>query len=196
MDARISTGALTAVVVIAGLAIGSAINKALPSTSDVLTEPFVHEAGVGDLVDLRTGEVAATRVRTARSIVADGGTLATEGTWVVVDLDFTARAKPWAPGNAALLSASGREYSDPYELHSSCATGQSGVAQRCQIAVEVVTDDLPGLRLRIPAAPSGRMAGDDVALIDLEIAEGSDLVNSPEELVEVARLAYGEGDLG
>lgn len=190
MRLSIPAGAMTAVVVLAAIAAGSAIDRHLPSTQEILARPFITKASLGQEVAIRTGTVTATGARTARSILADRMTHRSEGVWLVVDLGYTAKDEPWAPAAPAFVAADGTEYSDLSGAAGSCRNTQTGLPLECTIAIEVAPEDLPGMSLRLAASARGGTAGDDVVLIDLGIAEDSPLVASPEGGIAFDRTRF------
>ncbi|MFC7582072.1 hypothetical protein ACFQ23_11615 [Schaalia naturae] len=185
--------AATTVVILAGLALGSAIDRAVPSSGDVLDEPFVHEVVLGQTARLRTGAVTPVAVRTARSIQWYGETYGTAGTWVVLTMDVEAAGKPRVFAGFEAHGASGRTYADAVGP-TGCSTAQPGVPLECTVAFEVASDDVAGLVVGIPAEGVPGSPSDDLAMVDLGLDEDDPLVRAPEDLVSVTEAAVPGGE--
>lgn len=181
---------VTAVVVLAGLAIGSAIDRQMPSTDDVFARPFIHEVEMGQIAKLRTAEVAVVGVETAQEVMNFGVAYSSVGTWVLLDIHVEATNKPLLLSEVELVSTSGNTYGGTADVPNNCEYAQPGIAMICQAAFEVATQDIPGLKARIPADSQAGAPGDDLAIIDLGIGDQSDLISNPQPLIEITRTRY------
>jgi hypothetical protein len=182
---------LAGVVILTGLAVGSAIDSRMPSTSDVLARPFVHRAAVGQAVTMRTAEVSVAGVSSARSVVSYGREFSTEGTWLLIDMQVLALRDPVLISGMELVTSSGLVYGGSGDVSFGCATAQPGVPQDCRVAMEVAPGDLPGLELHVPTSGEAGSPGDDMMVVDLGITPGSPVVTSPVERVEIVRSSFG-----
>ena len=176
------TGILTAVLVVVALWLGSVISTALPSASDILSRPFVHEAHVGEPVTLRTATVTVTDVRAADEVASYRSIASTTGVWLVVDLEVVAReeAGRLIPAAFRLRAADGRLFGELPAVTVSCGPLQPGIAVRCTVPFEVPPDAVPGAHLLIPAAADVE-ATDDLADVDLGIDDA--LAATPERRI-------------
>lgn len=175
-------GLLTALLVVAALFVGSAIMERLPSTTDVYERPYEHAVAIGEDATLRTGVVKVTGVRAAEQVRSSGRTAATEGVWLVADLEWTPtrEAQPLSLSSVRVEDAEGNQYGGLGPITASCGPGQPGITLLCQVPVEVPKDAVPGATLRIPAL--GSVNGpDDVAVVDLGLTEES--VAAPEKIL-------------
>ncbi len=184
----VSSTAVTAVLVLAGLSIGSFIDRRVPSSDDVLSEPFVHPVAMGETAHLRTGELTAVRVETARTVSDGFATRHSTGTWVVVTLDVIASGEQRTFSEMEMRSTSGRTYSGG-DVAASCAAAQPDVPLECSVAFEVADEDVPGLVLAVPAESQPGSPADDLALIDLGIASDDPLATTPQPAIDVVNLA-------
>lgn len=182
---------LAGVVVLAGLAIGSAIDSRMPSTTEVLDRPFPHDAVVGQPTALRTAEVTVTGVSSARAVHNLGRDFSSEGVWLVLDLRILALHEPTMISGMELHAVSGAVYGGAGDAPTGCGTAQPGIPQDCRVAWEVDPADLPGLVAHVPASGDAAAPGDDVAVVDLGLTPTSPAVTSPADSVEVLRATFG-----
>lgn len=167
-------GLLTSILVVAALFVGAALTSWIPTANDVFERPFRHTASVGDAVDLRTGTVTVTQVRTAKELRLRGQRAVTTGVWVVLDLSWRARDKPTQLSllHLRIQAADGRTYGGLPAFVPPCGLGQPGIEKRCQVQFELPADALAGTRVLIPASVT-LTGSDDVADIDLGIDDAS-----------------------
>lgn len=192
MNWRSPAGAVLAAMAVAALALGAWIEKLLPSTSDVLDRPFERTAAVNEVVELRTARLIATRVRTAESVEDALGTVyRTTGVFVVVDLQYKPLEDPQGLRSLRVVTASGTVHGLSV-TGDHCLVAQTGLTMACTIAVELPADELVGVSLLVPTAGDPDSTGDDVAVIDLGITEGSALVTAPEPSVSLTTGTYWE----
>lgn len=184
---------LAGVVILTGLALGSAIDSHMPSTSDVLARPFLHRAAVGQTVAMRTAEVSVTGVSSARSVVSHGREFSTEGTWLLIDLQVLALHEPVPVAGMELVTSSGLVHGGSGDVPFACSTAQPGVTQDCRVAMELAPEELPGLELHVPASGEAGSPGDDMMVVDLGITPDSPAVTSPADRVEIVRSSFGGG---
>ena len=85
---------LTVPALTAALLFGSWAVSHLPTSSSVANAQFIRSGTVGQSVDLRTGSVKVTGVRSAAEIQSGNQVAKTPGIWLVVDVDFTPRNEP------------------------------------------------------------------------------------------------------
>lgn len=182
---------IVGVVVLTGLAVGSAIDSRMPSTSDVLERPFLLHTALGEKATIRTAEVRVAEVSSARSVLSGGREFASAGTWVLLDLEILAFHEPVLISGMELHSASGHVYGGSGDVPFGCGTAQPGVLQNCRVAMEVAPADLVGLELRVPASGEPGSPGDDLMVVDLGITPDSPVVTSPAQRTEVVRASFG-----
>ncbi|WP_187995046.1 hypothetical protein [Schaalia sp. JY-X159] len=182
---------VTGVIVVAGLAVGSAIDRALPSAQDVLSEPFVTTIEVGQKAELRTADITVDSWTTSDSVTSYGTVYDTVGTWVVLDLHVTAKNRPHTLAGMELVSEGGRTYGGPADIPNGCDPAQPGVPITCQVAFEVPSEDVPGLELHIPAGGVSGSPGDDLAIVDLGIVPDAPSVTSRLSTVDLVRTQFG-----
>lgn len=186
-----STLLVTGVIVVAGLAVGSAIDRTLPSAQDVLGEPFVTTVEVGQKAELRTADITVDSWTTANSVTSYGTAYDTVGTWVVLDLHVAAKNRPHTLSGMELVSEGGRTYGGPADVSNGCDPAQPGVPITCQVAFEVPSEDVPGLELHIPAGGVSGSPGDDLVIVDLGITPDAPNVVSPLSNVDLVRTRFG-----
>lgn len=192
MNWRSPAGAVLAVMAVAALALGAWIEKLLPSPSDVLDRPFERSAAVNEVVELRTAKLVATRVRTAESVEDElGEVYRTTGVFVVVDLQYKPLEDPQGLRSLRVVTASGTVHGLSV-TGDYCLVAQTGVTMACTIAVELPADELVRASLLVPTAGDPDSTGDDVAVIDLGITEGSALVTAPEASISLTTGTYWE----
>lgn len=167
-------GVITALLVIAALFVGTAIADLLPSQESVLAAPYEHRAVIGQPVELRTGTITVTGVRSAKQVAALGQVASTEGIWAVVDFTWKPTTQPYFPNHeAALIQAvDGRKFSGFSPITNGCLPTQAGVTFACSFAFEMDPAALAGAEAVFPAAGSPPGA-DDVAVVNLGIDEAS-----------------------
>lgn len=162
--ARVGTGLL----VLAALSLGRVLTEWLPG-ADRAERPFATEVSVGEVAHLRTGEVRVTRVHGSAAVTEIGSTMRSPGVWVVVD--YT-----WTPSNAstgllgvAVRGADGQRWLAGVSRNvQSCGASVPGLPIRCQAAVELPPDLVPGARLEL-SADSYATEYDSMALVPLGV---------------------------
>lgn len=174
-------GLLTSILVVAALFVGTALTSWIPTANDVFERPFRHEATVGEPVELRTGTVTVTRVRSAKELSYNGQTAVTTGVWVVLDLSWRAAKEP-TQLNLLLTrihAANGKTYGGMPGFVLPCGLTQPGIEKRCQLHFELPPEALEGAHVLVPAYAT-LSGGDDVADIDLGIdAASASTLGSP-----------------
>lgn len=183
------TRLIPAAIIIAGLAIGSAIDRAFPTNQEVLDRSFVQEAEVGQTISLRSAEVTVREVDVASTVSNQGREFASAGVWLIVDVEISARGRAFSPTGWQLRSDSGRTYGEFGDLGAVCLGAQPGISQSCRTAFEVSPDDLTGLTLLIPAGGLPAPASDDVAAVSLGDLTGVELTSQV-----LLRPAFFEAD--
>ena len=180
-------GALTAILVIAALFVGSVVSGLFPSAADVLRRPYLHASTLGEPVELRNGTVNVTGVATAREVQAGAVVATTSQVWTVVDVTFLARDEPvqFPVESIRLRATNGRHYGGQLISGGPCGLGQPGIEQGCQFAYEMPVEALEGAVLLVPA--SATLSGpDDVAEFDLGIdAERAAELAEPAQRIEL-----------
>jgi hypothetical protein len=171
------------VALLAALALGRAIDTALPASSD--SRPFVHAGAVGDRVHLVYGDVTVDAIHTARTLASDQGQVGTPGRWLVVDVTVVAWGRPLSKPGISLEDASGRMFfSDPRSGYS-WGSAPTGVPWRVRIPFEVPQDALQGATLVFSRSALDDRR-DDVARIDLGIgADDLPRLWNTQETIEV-----------
>lgn len=164
------TTLVTGVTVLAALAVGSAITARLPQPEAVREAPFVVVGRVGQALTLRTGTVSVEGVD-ASTKVTDGSShaVSAHGVFVVLTLTWQPSSKPLPTAEGTVVASDGRRYTGGSPVTGSCSTTQPTLRIRCQQVFELPGDALVGARLELPADPSGRTEGDQVAQVDLGI---------------------------
>lgn len=161
---------LTALVLVAALALGTYITGFLPSPDSVWKAPIERTASMGEAVELRTFTATVTGVDGAPESVHLGTVSATSGLWVLVDLEYRAHDEPSYVG-PVLESESGRRYTSLGAHVTTCPKGQPGITQTCHLLFEVPPDTLPGASLLIPSTINTIDVYDIRARVDLGITE-------------------------
>lgn len=168
------TAALTSVIVLGALGVGTAISTHLPKADDVIHAPFIVQGVVGKPVKLRTGELVVLGV--------DGSTVVTSpldraisknGVFVVIRLRWTPSLKPQGLDVVEVMSASGRLYGDEQAVQSRCNPAQTGIPLTCQLVFEMPPSEVPGATLLVPSELSGVTGGDLEAHIALGATDES-----------------------
>lgn len=170
---------IPAAIILAGLALGTVIDRHFPTTQEVFARPFTHAADVGETVALRSADVTVTDVHAAHRVQWFGTEYATTGTWVVVDVEMVAKGEPFFPHGWRLHSPQGFSYGGDGDVGSTCPSAQAGVPQVCRAAFEVNSGDVSGLTLLIPASADPAAPGDDLA----EVALGEGWAAQPADLL-------------
>lgn len=164
-------GFLTAILVVAALFVGSFVTSRMPNPDSLLTErPFLHDVGLNQTVELRTGSVTVTRIETAKQVEIYSQVAASEGVWLVATVRWSPVGEPELIGGSqpVVRAADGRTFGGIQAVTNNCGSTQPGLMVQCQLAFEVAPDALQGAHLLIPAG-SSVTASDDVAEIDLGI---------------------------
>ena len=164
---------LTIPALVAALLFGSWAVSHLPTSSSVTNDQFLRAGTVGQPVDLRTGSVKVTGVRSAAEIQSGNQVATTPGIWLVVDVDFTPRNEPRNLLPPQLSDSMDRSFGDSQAINvPPCSSGQPGMVLGCTFALELPKDALQGAVLLLflekallTSAPF------DVASIDLGIDE-------------------------
>jgi hypothetical protein len=157
------------VAVLAALALGRAIDTALPASSDA--RPFVHTGGVGERVHLVYGDVTVDAVHTASTLASDRGQVGSPGRWLVVDVTVVAWGRPLSKPGISLEDASGRTFFSDPQWGYNLGSAPTGVPWRMRIPFEVPQDALQGATLVFSRSALDDRR-DDVARIDLGIGAG------------------------
>ena len=161
---------LTVPALTAALLFGSWAVSHLPTSSSVANAQFIRSGTVGQSVDLRTGSVKVTGVRSAAEIQSGNQVAKTPGIWLVVDVDFTPRDEPRNLLSPQLSDSQGRDFGDFQAITvPSCGPGQPGMVLGCTFALELPTDALSGATLLLHSEDSLSRVPFDVASIDLGI---------------------------
>lgn len=177
---------IAGVVVLAGLAAGLAINSMFPTTEEVLERPFDHQVTVGETASLRTMDLTVTDVSTAEVVSEYLSEYQTNGVWVVLDIDITAKDAPITASGFTLVAESGNVYGGFADVLTGCGTLQPGIRTQCQTVFEVHPDDAGTMTLRVPAAGVEGDTSDDLAVVALEVP-----ADTPVPLLEIARQTFG-----
>ncbi|WP_423860823.1 hypothetical protein [Arachnia propionica] len=154
----------------AALLLGSWLTTQLPDRDTVAAAPFLRPGKVGQDVELRTGTVKVTNVRSAAEVKL-GSVATTSGIWLVVTLDFTPKGEQQFLRKLELKDGRDRIFNHASTLSRTCGPAQPGLILGCEFALEVPKDALPDAELHLSTNPPGSELPDDVAVIDLEIDE-------------------------
>jgi len=152
------------------LLLGSWLTTQLPDHDTVASAPFLRPGKVGQDVELRTGTVKVTNVRSAAEVKL-GSVATTSGVWLVVTLDFTPKGEQRLLRKLELKDGRDRVFNHASSLSRTCGPAQPGLILGCEFALEVPKDALPDAELHLSTNPPGAELPDDVAVIDLEIDE-------------------------
>lgn len=181
----------TVIVVLAGLALGSVIDRNMPSAEEIIERPFIRNASVNEPVNIRSAIVEVTSVQTAGQIVSYGIPYDTSGIWVVLDIEIEAEREPLVLTGMQLQSADGLIYGGTGDATASCETAQPGIPLTCQVAFEVSPDSLVDLKLQIPASGVENAPGDAMALVNLGITEQQTAADQSQDSISIVRTTYG-----
>lgn len=163
---------LTVPALTAALLFGSWVVSHLPTSSSVANAQFIHSGTVGQPVDLRTGSVKVTRVRSAAEVQSGNQVATTPGIWLVVDVDFTPKNEPRSLLSPQLSDSMDRSFGGSQAINSVlCGSGQPGMVLGCTFALELPKDALRGATLLLHTEDSLYAVPFDVASIDLGIDE-------------------------
>ena len=154
----------------AALLLGSWLTTQLPDRDTVAAAPFLRPGKVGQDVELRTGTVKVTNVRSAAEVKLDS-VATTSGIWLVVTLDFIPKGEQRLLRKLELKDGRDRVFNHANSLSRACGPAQPGLILGCEFALEVPKDALPDAELHLSTNPPGAELPDDVAVIDLEIDE-------------------------
>lgn len=135
-----------AVIILAGLAIGSAIDRNFPTSAEVLKEPFEHAAAM------------------AESVLAHGYGYASNGIWLVLDVEMLTHTNPMTPGRMIVRTEDGRSFGEFPDAPVVCGGLQPGIRQTCITAIEIPAE-VSVAELRIPAGHYADSPGDDTLII-------------------------------
>ena len=161
---------LTVPALTAALLFGSWAESHLPTSSSVANAQFIRSGTVGQSVDLRTGSVKVTGVRSAAEIQSGNQVAKTPGIWLVVDVDFTPRNEPRDLLSPQLSDSMERSFGGFQAITvPPCSAGQPGMVLSCTFALELPTDALSGATLLLHSEDSLSRVPFDVASIDLGI---------------------------
>lgn len=161
---------LTVPALTAALLFGSWAVSHLPTSSSVANAQFIRSGTVGQSVDLRTGSVKVTGVRSAAEIQSGNQVAKTPGIWLVVDVDFTPRNEPRDLLLPQLSDSMERSFGGFQAITvPPCSAGQPGMVLSCTFALELPTDALSGATLLLHLEDSLSRVPFDVASIDLGI---------------------------
>lgn len=177
---------IAGVVVLAGLAAGLAINSMFPSTEEVLERPFDRQVTVGETATLRTMDLTVTEVSTAETVSEFLSEYRTNGVWVVLDMEITAKDAPLTASGFELVAESGNVYGGFADVVTGCGTLQPGIRTQCQTVFEIHPDDAGAMTLRVPASGVASDRSDDLAVVTLEVPS-----DDPAPLLEIARQTFG-----
>lgn len=158
---------IAGLIILAGLAIGSAIDRSFPSTQEVFSRPFLHPGTIGESVPLRTLDVTVTGAHLAERVSNEVAELSSVGVWVVIEAELQARGRAHLPTGWRLHSDSGTVYGGYEDSGARCDLVQTGIVQTCRTAFEVPSGDLGGFTLHIPAGGTAQAVADDVAVITI-----------------------------
>lgn len=161
---------LTVLSLTVALLLGSWLTTQLPDRDTVAAAPFLRPGKVGQDVELRTGTVKVTNVRSAAEVKLDS-VATTSGIWLVVTLDFTPKGEQRLLRKLELKDGRDRVFNHANSLSRACGPAQPGLILGCEFALEVPKDALPDAELHLSTNPPGAELPDDVAVIDLEIDE-------------------------
>jgi len=172
---------VTTAVAVALLVAGSLLLRVLPDDEDLVAEPHVVEAEVGDTVDLRESRVSVERV-SGSTEVDDGEVQVSPGRWVLVEYVVTASHTNTHPALVETTDDEGRLWNQTGRGQVSCTAGPPGVPVACSALFEVPADAVPTLRLRLASTSDPRF--DVLAEIDLGLtADDAAAYASAEPLV-------------
>ena len=161
---------LTVPALTAALLFGSWAVSHLPTSSSVANAQFIRSGTVGQSVDLRTGSVKVTGVRSAAEIQSGNQVAKTPWIWLVVDVDFTPRNEPRDLLSPQLSDSMERSFGGFQAITvPPCSAGQPGMVLSCTFALELPTDALSGATLLLHSEDSLSRVPFDVASIDLGI---------------------------
>ena len=152
------------------LLLGSWLTTQLPDHDTVAAAPFLRPGKVGQDVELRTGTVKVTNVRSAAEVKLDS-VATTSGIWLVVTLDFIPKGEQRLLRKLELKDGRDRVFNHASSLSRTCGPAQPGLILGCEFVLEVPKDALPDAELHLSTNPPGAELPDDVAVIDLEIDE-------------------------
>ena len=142
----------------------------LRTSSSVANAQFIRSGTVGQPVDLRTGSVKVTGVRSAAEIQSGNQVAKTPGIWLVVDVDFTPRNEPRDLLLPQLSDSMERSFGGFQAITvPPCSAGQPGMVLSCTFALELPTDALSVATLLLHSEDSLPRVPFDVASIDLGI---------------------------
>ena len=161
---------LTVLSLTVALLLGSWLTTQLPDRDTVASAPFLRPGKVGQDVELRTGTVKVTNVRSAAEVKL-GSVATTSGVWLVVTLDFTPKGEQRFLRKLELKDGRDRVFNHASSFSRVCGPAQPGLILGCEFALEVSKDALPDAELHLSTNPPGAELPDDVAVIDLEIDE-------------------------
>ena len=161
---------LTVLSLTVALLLGSWLTTQLPDRDTVAAAPFLRPGKVGQDVELRTGTVKVTNVRSAAEVKLDS-VATTSGIWLVVTLDFIPKGEQRLLRKLELKDGRDRVFNHANSLSRACGPAQPGLILGCEFALEVPKDALPDAELHLSTNPPGSKLPDDVAVIDLEIDE-------------------------
>lgn len=190
-----SRQAAAAVLLVAALATGRAVQGLMPS-SDAASAPFERTGAVGSPVETRWGAVEVTSVSGSTRITDAFGTgRISAGVYVVVDWTYTAAGEPQIPAYVAIRDGEGRTFRTSIERNpfSSGGAAQPGVPRRLSAAIELPADAVAGAELVVALPVNDEdHRRDDVAVVDLGLtAAEAEAWAASEEPIEVAEPSDG-----
>lgn len=159
-----------AVIILAGLAIGSAIDRNFPTSAEVLKEPFEHAGTIGELAELRTMDITVHAAAMAENVLAHGYEYASNRIWLVLDVEMLTHTSPMIPGRMIVRTEDGRSFGEFPDAPAVCGGLQPGIRQTCITAIEIPAD-VSVAELRIPAGHYADSPGDDTLIIPLDLTD-------------------------
>lgn len=162
-----------AAAVIAAMALGQLITDKIPLGEGAIA-PFVHEAKVGEKVDLRYADVTVDGIRSAQYI--EGADFAVAGgKFLIVDLEIVGKGEPRLMQGFYIIDSKDRRY-ELTTRGSSCSlntTPPTGIRWHAMVCFDLPRQALEGARLNLSQGGyevngSGQRR-DDMAMIDLGI---------------------------
>lgn len=162
--------ALTAVLVVLALVVGSLLDSWLPSADSADGVPFTHAAGIGEAVPLRTHTVTVDGIAAGTEVASYGAVTGTTAHWLVVSytVEAVGQSASFPPAFLRLRAADGRLFGETPGTIVACGPAQPGIPLRCTVPFEVPADALAGAHLLVPAGIEVGLS-DDLADIDLGI---------------------------
>ncbi|MFX0537576.1 hypothetical protein ACQBAT_01050 [Ornithinimicrobium sp. Y1847] len=180
--------------VLASLALARAVGDRFPDPAAVYAAPHEVAAAWEEPAELRTVVITLGEVSAGERLQAGSALYATEGVFVVVDLEYEPTITDVGLSHAELVAADGRTYQPTRRDANTCIVASPAIPETCSIAFELPADAAPGATLHL-ATNAFNQSYDSLLVAPLPIAETADLdallAQAPDGLATLVQQGTG-----